>query len=904
MIRLLFILLFPSLLTAQVTSTKFFIDGKYPGVLYKPSTWQAAKKYPMVVFFHGSSEKGTGTDASLTTGIINSTNHANLLLNAEKYGFIVVAPQLVPSLQSWQAGWTRDYMRRYFDYAFKTFNIDTNYFYVTGLSLGGGGTWTAICDPVWSKKIAAAVPICGTPEYANDFLQPAINGVAVWAHHARNDQTVALVHSENQVRYINEKSPLIPARLTIYESGGHNIWGSVFGNDSVYKWMLSYKKGVVTQPPAPAPNPVKKVKYRIIVYDDGSVEVIPEGTTSIPATPAPVTAKLNIRPDQVYDFTQARKTVDRLFDGDTTTMAFPDYFNGYIMDATGGQIIWVVLDSFVNKARVELYNARWAYGGQVDFQFYYDVKDTTRKSPVYSTTLPSLEWRTLDCPFTDSARLMKIIIRDGGAINFAEVKVFASKLAPAQSILPATKPFPADQGIQFMGYNKLSVDLNYDDAGYRQRAMVDMDWVQPNTNETDGKKIYFNKFSNSVNLTYVPALQAGRKMHPALVGPRYGFKYPPHFTNDSKDIPRGSDSTKIESWQSARNTYYGLAAKLGNNKNADLSGYAFFNMPAGTGLGVIDEMEVGNEDDARWAGPLRFHSALVKLTKLLAGYSGIKAADPSLKVISGAITGIDSSYMKAMYLTGLFMGIKDFPFDIQAVNEYATNSGGQHLGNSDGVSPEQFRLYEKLTGFVNTMTRYYPGKPVYMTEIGYDVHDGSNYDVPVIDGQTREQTKAMWGLRCYEIAAAAKVSRVYWYTQEQGGGGDFSTTGFVIPYEKPDGSWATKPVDLYYYMTCRTKLLENYKAWPAVIRNGDTSGVWILRYDHLSDQTKKIYSVWVGTSRNHVLNNYAVSIPGAGSAVLITPTVGVKTGTQTALTVSNGTVWANINEGVKYIVVS
>jgi hypothetical protein len=918
---LLFLLLLPILITGQVTTTKFFIEGKYPGVLYKPSTWDAAKKYTLVFFFHGKDEKGDGTDASLTQRIINSGNHSNLLANAEKYGFIVVAPQLVVSLQSWQSGWTQGYMRRYFEYALKNFNVDTNYFHVTGLSLGGGGVWTAICDPVWSKKIASAVPICGTPEYANDFLQPAINGVAVWAHHAKNDQTVALIHSENQVRYINEKSPKIPARLTIHESGGHFIWGSVYNTDSVYKWMLSYKKGTVVPPIVNPPLPTKKIKYRIIVYEDGSIEVVPEGTTSTPPpNPGPVfLSKLNIRPEHVYDLTQARKTPELLFDGDTTTVALPDWYNGYILESTGGQIVWVVLDSFVNNARVELYNGRWGYGGQVDFQFYYDITDTTRKSPVYSTTLPSLEWRSLETPWADSARLLRIRIADGGSNNFSEIKVYANKLGPAPSIFPESRSEPTDEGKYFMGYNKLSVDTLTDDAGYSQRNINDMNYIHPDPGKTDGKEIHINRYGNSIEKTYLPALRNGRKSHLSGAAVREGYKYPPHFTNDSKDMPRGADSTKASSWIPVYNSYYGLAAKMGHNKNADTTGYTYFNTPLGVGLGVLEEIEIGNEDDARWAGPLRFHSALVKLMKLMAGYTGVKAADPSLKVISGAITGIDTNYLKAMYFTRKLLGWPRDPFDIIAVNEYCTNAGGQHSGNSDGVSPEAFQLFEKLEGLIRVRDRYYPGKPVYTTEIGYDVHDGSNYEVPVIPGQTREQTKAMWGLRCFEIGAAARVSRVYWYTQEQGGGGDFSTTGFAIPanvpkdsilpkyldaYRKQNGGWTSLPVDLYWYMTCRAKVLENYKAWPELIRKGDTSGVWVLRYDHLSDATKKIYSIWVGSSRNQVLNNYQLSIPGAISAMLYTPAVGIKRGSETVLTVSNETVWIPVNECVKYIVVT
>lgn len=234
-------------------------------------------------------------------------------------------------------------------------------------------------------------------------------------------------------------------------------------------------------PPPPTPTPVKKVKYRIIVYDDGSVEIVPEGTASAP-TPAPApTGKqglLAIRPEHVYDGSQARKTPELLFDGDTTTMAFGDYYNGYILEPTGGQVIWVVLDSFVNNARVELFNGRWAYGGRLDFQFYYDFKDTARKSPVYSTTLPSLEWKQLETPWSDSARLIKIRVADGGSINFSELKVFANKLGPAPAFRPAALPGPPDEGKYFMGYNKLSVDTTTDDAGYSRGAYPCCHWYK------------------------------------------------------------------------------------------------------------------------------------------------------------------------------------------------------------------------------------------------------------------------------------------------------------------------------------------------------------------------------------------------------------------------------------------
>jgi hypothetical protein len=390
-------------------------------------------------------------------------------------------------------------------------------------------------------------------------------------------------------------------------------------------------------------------------------------------------------------------------------------------------------------------------------------------------------------------------------------------------------------------------------------------------------------------------------------------------------MPIGADSTDINAWQPVYNTYYGLAAKLGRNKKASIEGYTFRNSDAGVGLGMIEEIEVGNEDDARWAGPLRFHNPLVKILKLKKGYEGIKLADPDIKVISGALTGIDTSYLKAMYLANLLrFGTKKVPFDVIAVNEYATNAGGQHGATSDGISPEQFHLYEKLKGLVSMRNRYYPGKPIYLTEFGYDVHDGSNYEVPDIPGQTREQTKACWMIRSMEITAAAHISKYFQYTQRNIPGGDFSTTGFsydtllkvpgkqlpaylhpvMTPGVLQNGGWTSLPKDLYWYMTMRARTLENYKAWPAIIQRGDSTGTWILKYTHNTDPNKVVFSVWLGSRKNASTKNYLLKTGTIREASIVRAAIGKKQGEIIAAKKEGDAVRIPlIDESVTYIIV-
>jgi hypothetical protein len=644
----------------------------------------------------------------------------------------------------------------------------------------------------------------------------------------------------------------------------------------------------------------------------------------------PPAVRIHITPAQVYDVTQALKKPEKLFDGDTTTPALPDFYNGFILEQTKGQVAWIVLDTFINHPKIEVFNAQYAHGGIVEFQFFYDWTDTTRHSPVYSTTLPGNAWKGVDTvksrAWKEPARLIKLRIADGGSNNFMEVRVYGHKLGPAASIYASKAAAPRDEGKYFMGYGKLMQDTLMDDCGYSQRAQADMDYIDTVAGFSDGKTIVFNRFGNSVALSYRPAQRNGRKIFPYFAGPRRAFKYGPRFSNDSKDIPIGADSTKPDSWKAVYNTYYGLAAKLGHNSKANMNGYVFHNTDAGTGLGLIEEIEVGNEDDARWAGPLRFHSPLVKLLKLRQGYDGAKAADPSIQVIAGALVGIDTGYLKALYLTNLLRyKTKTMPFDIIAINEYATNGGGQHRNNTDGISPEQFSLYEKETRFIRFRDRYFPGKPVYLTEFGYDVHDGSNYDVPVITGQTREQTKAWWIMRSMEITAAARWSKYYQYTHRNIGGGDFATSGisydtmvngsgrrlpaylhqFMNENVLNNGGWTSLPKDLYWHMTMRAVVLKDYNAWPEIVRRGDSTGIWILKYAHRSQAGSAVYSIWMGTSKNATIKNYVLKAANIKSAVITRAVIGEKHGrTAPAVITAAGITIPVVDESVTYVVVN
>ena len=145
-----------------------------PGRLFVPTGYDPGQSYPIVVFLHGSGERGTDN-----TSQVNS-NIDNLLAAAKDRGFFLYAPQ-IGSSASWDPRYATMTMTMVAK-AVDQYSIDINRVYVTGLSLGGAGAWVTASH--YSGAVAAAVPISG---YSSQALTGRMVGQPVWAYHAIND---------------------------------------------------------------------------------------------------------------------------------------------------------------------------------------------------------------------------------------------------------------------------------------------------------------------------------------------------------------------------------------------------------------------------------------------------------------------------------------------------------------------------------------------------------------------------------------------------------------------------------------------------------------------------------------------------------------------------------------------
>ena len=216
-----------------------------PYRLLVPKNYDKAQKYPLVLFLHGAGERGTDNNAQLRHG-------APLFLKPEvreKFACFVVAPQC-PNDQTWSPvkGWTgpnafsdepaapMKLALGALDALLKEFSIDTDRLYVTGLSMGGYGTWDAITRA--PGRWAAAAPICGGGDATRI---AAAKAVPVWAFHGLNDPTVPVVRSREMIDALRAASgtPL----YSEYPYTSHDSWSIAYGEPELLPWMFAQRRG-------------------------------------------------------------------------------------------------------------------------------------------------------------------------------------------------------------------------------------------------------------------------------------------------------------------------------------------------------------------------------------------------------------------------------------------------------------------------------------------------------------------------------------------------------------------------------------------------------------------------------------------------------------------------------------
>ncbi|MEM6325654.1 MAG: prolyl oligopeptidase family serine peptidase [Bacteroidota bacterium] len=180
------------------------------------------REWPLLVFLHGAGERGDSLARVNVHGPVAERQAGRDL------PFVIVAPQ-VPADGRWTVGRVVATM----DAALDAYQIDPDRVYLTGLSMGGYGTWEAI-ERI-PDRIAAAVPICGG---GNPIGLAAAREVPVWAFHGAMDPVVPISASVAMVGRLRSAGGNV--RFAVYPDAGHDAWTETYANPAVYEWLLSH----------------------------------------------------------------------------------------------------------------------------------------------------------------------------------------------------------------------------------------------------------------------------------------------------------------------------------------------------------------------------------------------------------------------------------------------------------------------------------------------------------------------------------------------------------------------------------------------------------------------------------------------------------------------------------------
>ena len=193
-------------------------------LLFLPKGYgQSDERWPMIFFLHGAGERGEDLEKVKIHG------PPKIVESKTDFSFIVVSPQ------SRKFGWDVNLLEALLDDVVSKYRVDPDRIYLTGLSMGGYGTWAlAAAQP---DRFAAIVPICGggDPTTADRLAK-----LPAWVFHGAKDKVVPLERSKQMVEALEAAGGAV--RLTVYPEAGHDSWTETYDNPELYRWLLEQKR--------------------------------------------------------------------------------------------------------------------------------------------------------------------------------------------------------------------------------------------------------------------------------------------------------------------------------------------------------------------------------------------------------------------------------------------------------------------------------------------------------------------------------------------------------------------------------------------------------------------------------------------------------------------------------------
>ncbi len=196
-------------------------------LLYLPDNYnESTEQLPLMLFLHGGGERGDDLDKVKVHG------PPMLVGQGKDFPFIIVSPQC-PEGRWWPI--MLDELNYLLDEIIANCRVDTSRIYLTGLSMGGSGTWAfSVNNP---ERFAAIAPVCGG---GLPLLAFRVKDIPTWVFHGEKDKTVPITRSQDMVAALKKVGGDV--RFTVYPEAGHDSWTETYNNPELYVWFLQHRR--------------------------------------------------------------------------------------------------------------------------------------------------------------------------------------------------------------------------------------------------------------------------------------------------------------------------------------------------------------------------------------------------------------------------------------------------------------------------------------------------------------------------------------------------------------------------------------------------------------------------------------------------------------------------------------
>ncbi len=201
-------------------------------LLYLPEDYaKSRKKWPLILFLHGAGERGDKVQ------LVAKHGPPKLVAEGKALPLIIVSPQC-PQWEWWPNAMQIAALDGLLKEIVANYRVDKDRLYLTGLSMGGFGSWKLATE--CPTRFAAVAPICGKGDPTKAKL---IKDLPIWVFHGAKDPVVPLANSKDMVDALKQCGSDV--KFTIYPEAQHDSWTATYANPELYDWFLQHQRGAM-----------------------------------------------------------------------------------------------------------------------------------------------------------------------------------------------------------------------------------------------------------------------------------------------------------------------------------------------------------------------------------------------------------------------------------------------------------------------------------------------------------------------------------------------------------------------------------------------------------------------------------------------------------------------------------